>query len=357
MIYKRKYLQFNNLVFDGFDLISDADGGASFKANTQEYTARNGSYVAFKQSYMLVGETTVSMTAKFSTKKIPCDMREYYNGFVIQELTKPGKLWAIQNNTLVWAYGFIANLNPVGGTERDVMEYDIDITLYEGVWHKADKHKTFLQPYDVCSFLLCEGWQVQKPCATGSCCVDCYAIHDVRECCCECDDVTKDMSLCHMKNSLQDFYKKCRGGYRIVYNCQKGQEFFGDVYLGEKICTEDMCDTIIAGQFFSDTDIPSDGVTIHITGGRSGTIKDPAVTINGNTNVIKGEYEGSLHINPNGEVINSTDCCDTVLDPSALSIPSGNDYGWEVHKGNNSLIINSCCGLVCAYIETDDLTI
>lgn len=349
MIYKRRYVQYNDFVFDGYDMIrDDSDTSVSFKSASSEYPYRHGEYVAFKKNYMFAKAQSVSMTLILHMKKLPCNMRPYYRDFAISELTKPGKLWAVQNNELIWAYAYLSGYSESGNAARDTIEIDADFVVYEGVWHKADKAKTFLKPYDVCSFMECLGYrEMPDPCK--NCCTDCATEH-IEDCCCEC--VEKDMALCYFKD-LQFFYKRCSGGYQIEYNCEKGQEFFGDKYLGTKMCTDDVCDSSIAGLLYSNTDIPTDGVTVILTG----VLKDPQITINDNTNLIRGDYEGTLVVEPSGDVHYITDCCDTLLDPSLLEIPSGNTFGWEVHSGNNRFIVHSCCGLRCAYVQVDALTI
>lgn len=359
MIYTRRYVQFNNLVIDGYDMISDASTSNSTKIDTQTYSYRHGDYVAFKKPYMLFEAAEISMTLKLRMKKLPCDMRPFYRSFAIGELTKPGKLWAVQNGELVWAYAYLTGYDEVEDSVKDTLEIVVDFTAYEGVWHKADKQKTFLKPYDPCDFMICEHFQEIKPCenynTNFNCCTDCglpKAEDLPHECdCCECDYLDPEMALCLFDN-FDDFYK-CNTGYQIEYNCRKGQEFFGDDFLGTKICQDNPCSNIIAGQLYSDTDIPTSDVTIILSGGG----KNPAITINDNTNVITGEYDGVLTIQPNGDVIHTKNCCDTVLDPSVWEVPPGNTYGWEVHRGNNRFIVNSCCGGACAYIQVDSKTL
>lgn len=361
MIYKRRYIQFNNLVFDGYDMIREASASASTKIYDQEYTYRHGNYVAFKKPYMLFEPSEISITIKLAMKKLPCNMREYYRSFAIGELTKPGKLWAVQNGELVWAYAYLTNFDEDENSLKDTIEIVVDFVAYEGVWHKADKQKTFLKPYDVCDFLDCEDFQTIDPCATfkykedTNCCVHCGLpkkedVHNGCECC-ECYELDPSWALC-MFDDFEDFYK-CNTGYQIEYNCRKGEEFFGDEYLGTKICQNDPCSNIIAGQLYSDTDIPTDDITIILSKG--GT--NPRITINDTTNVITGSYEGALIVKPNGDVVHKTDCCEEVLDPSAWEIPPGQEYGWEIHRGMNRVIIDNCCGGMCAYFQVGSLTI
>lgn len=289
-------------------------------------------------------------------------MRPFYRSYVVGELTKPGKLWAVQNGELVWAYAYITNFDEDENALKDTIEVVVDFVAYEGVWHKADKQKTFLKPYDVCDFMECKKFQKVDPCLEYkkkeelNCCKHCglpkkSELPNANDCTCCCDTVEPDMALC-MFDQYEKFYE-CNTGWQIEYNCQKGKEFFGDDFLGTKICQDDPCSNIIAGQLYSDTDIPTSDISIVLSQG--GT--NPRITINDNTNVITGTYEGAIIIKPNGDVIHRHDCCDEVLDPSVWEIPPNMTYGWEIHRGYNRVIIDNCCGGMCAYFEVGSLTI
>lgn len=358
MIYKRHYVQFNDLVFDDLDMIDEQDTSVTFKSSDSEYSFQHGSYVPFKQNSMQAEMGSVSFTLYLKMKKLPCDVRKFYPQFAITQLTRPGKLWAVQNNTLIWAYAFLTDYTQASDAKKDTIKIDCDFSLPEGVWHKADKQRTFLAEHDVCEFMDCYHYKEVLPCPTD-CCHCGMSGHDCD--CCYCWDLQKDMALLY-KCDLQEFYERCGHGYHIVYDCAAGEKFFmsdyqsGD-YIGQRFCND--CGGIY-GLLYSDTEIPTRGIKIRL----HGHVKDTEITINGNTNQIEGEYDGILTIYPDGSVYFNEDC--DVCEPELQSvtkwvIPSGMDYGWEIHAGNNSLKINphvDCeCDLVCAYIEVDALTI
>ncbi len=355
MIYKRHYVQFNDLVFDGYDMIEEEDTSTSFKVVEHEYTFKHGNYVPHKHDYMLAEAGEVSFTLYLRMKKLPCHVREFYPSFATTQLTKQGKLWAVQNNTLIWAYAFITDYVMVNDARKDELKIDVQFMLPEGIWHKADRQKTFLKPYDKCEFMDCYHYKKIQPCHTDCC----HCATPAEDCnCCECWELTKEMALCYQED-LSDFYGQCDVPWQIVYDCSAGERFFGGYYdkdyLGQKFCSD--CGAIY-GLLYSDTEIPTHGVKITLHGG----VKDPEITINGNTNIIKGEYDGELTIMPDGSVYYLPECSDcepSLVDVSNWVIPSGMDYGWEVHAGNNSIKIevNDSCNLVCAYIEVDALTI
>lgn len=356
MIYTRKYIQFNDLVFDEFDMIREVDNSSTtFKVNSTEYSYSRGSYVAFKSGYLNPQETEISMTIRLNMNKLPCEMREFYSSFVIEQLNQPGKLWAIKNNTLVWAYAYVSSYSEIQDSPKDTLELDVDFVLYEGVWHKANRYKTFLTPFDICTFMDCLGYK-EIPCKPleEDCCVTCKT-KPIAEtgCLCCCPDITKEMALCYSKEQLQDMYKYgcSTNKYKIVYDCVLGEKLFGDTF--DKVCSKTSCDGVIAGMFYSDTDIPTEGITIRL----EGKMKNPYVEINGNGNYIEGEFDGTLVIHPNGDVYYGNDCCLQLIEPS-WRVPSNMSYGWKVKPRNNRLIVHmgTCCA-VCVYFEIDALTL
>lgn len=337
---------------------------AEAKGETTEYSFGNGSYDPYKSDQVFIGEGEVSLTLRFRMKKLPCKYREFYKPFALGQIMKPGKLWAIDNNELIWAKARMISVSDTENIPKDEYTINVDFLLPEGVWHKADKARTFLVPYNVCTFMDCKGFQKVDPCLgtspDGDCCTACSnkkALIRQEDCCCCCEKLTKDMALCYHGDDLQVFYKECIPTYQIVYDCEKGNEFFGDKYLGTKICAKDSCENVISGHFYSETDVNSRDMTIVI----DGSVHNPQISINGNKNIIQGDYD-RLFIHSNGDVYSESKnkCCRKLLDPSVWVVPTLNDeYGWTIHQGENRLVIDrgSCCGMACAYIQMDNLTI
>ena len=365
MIYERRYLQYNNLVFDGYDMISDFNSEASFKGSSTEISYGHGSYRPFKANYLFVRERTVNMTITLKMKKIPCEYREYYVRFAMEELAKPGILWSIRNNELYWAVAVTENVAEVINNRKDIYEIDVSFIIPGGIWHKADKQKTFLLPYDVCLFMECKGYKTLHPCkesAGGDCCESCAEekISEKANCfCCCTNDLTPDMALCYHEDELQEFYT-CNTPFQLVIDCDAAEKFNHDEYFGQRLCTEDGCESsVIAGQIYSETEIPTEDVTVVL----KGKMTNPWITINDNTNIIKGEYDGTLVIKSNGDVyyITGEDCkCETLLDPTVWVIPSGEEYGWTIYPGTNRVVINlnNCCqGVACVWIQHDAIAL
>lgn len=368
MFYQKRYLQFNDLVFDGYDMISDYDEPIQYKGSSTAYSYTHGSYRAFKSDYLYVSERQVNMTITLNLKKIRCDQRNFYVQFAEQELGKPGRLWAIKNNEVIWAFAAVNNIRPVNSGKQNEMIYDVEFVIPGGVWHKADKAKTFVLPYDICSLMDCKGFEDYDPCANS--CVDCCdscidkkMTEDMRNrcgCCCE-GDLEEDMALCYHQNELQKFYG-CDTPYQLVYSCEAAEKFSKERALGQRICVDDICNqSVIAGRIYSNTDIPTENMTITLIG----DMVNPRIKINGNTNVIKGEYSGTLTIHSSGDVYYQpcdSECCEpTLLDPSVWTIPGDNNYGWTLYPQLNSVVVemNACCsqcGLACIYIDHEGIT-
>lgn len=367
MYFDKRYLQFNDLVFDGYDMISDYDEPLQYKGSSTPISYGHGSYRAFKSDFLYVSERQVNMTITLKLKKIPCEYRNFYVQFAEQELGRPGKLWAIKNNEILWANAAVNNIRPVHNGKQYEVVYDVEFVIPGGVWHKADKHKTFLLPYDVCSLMDCKGYEASNEC---DCCPNCddnnmyKAMRDRCGCCCD-DDLTRDMALCYHLDELQAFYG-CDTPYQLVYNCTMAEVFNTEKAFGQRLCVGDICnDSVISGQIYSHTDIPTDDVTVTLVG----EMMNPHIKINGNTNIVMGEYSGKLTITPSGDMYYQTDeCCEAeLLSPlledgsPRLVIPSGEEYGWMIYPRLNSVVVhtNKCCsqhGANCVYIDASAIT-
>ena len=233
---------------------------------------------------------------------------------------------------------------------------------------KADKLKTFLLPYNACNMLDEAEFADFNPCSKlKDCCLDCIeknAVSDSKGSLCGrcCDDITVDMMLC-FHDDLQDFYG-CETPYQLLYDCDKALKFINEIThedtFGQKFCVKDFCeDSVISGRFYSETDLPTKDITLTIIG----TMHNPWITINGNTNIIEGDYEGRLTIYPSGDIYylpkGKDEACEELLDPSVWVIPEGMDYQWEIVPQWNgfSIKLNACCDRTCVYIDHQPLTI
>ena len=357
MVYSKKYIQFNNLVFDTVSSVRDATYSVASKTFSASYSFTHGDYTPFKSSHALLNAATVSMTLIFDMKLIDCTVRHQYTDFIKQELAKHGRLWAIQDDTLLWARATMSNYREDVNGWKDRFIVDVNFTLYEGVWHKADMLRTFIVPYDYCTFSDCFTIPEYNPCKENCC--SCNT--EMNEpCTCECDCVDERDALCFNKGLVREMYD-CVPAYRIIYSCTAANKYFGDFlddnHLGQKFCSAPgVCDDGTAGGIFiSRTDIPTSTIRIRM----HGEFHNPIITINGNSNQIMGDYKGTLDIRSNGEVYSyEYDCfCPDPLPVDVWSIPEGMSYGWVIHQGNNRVTVDAgtCCPF-CVWIESDDIT-
>ncbi|MBP1045091.1 hypothetical protein I6N96_02280 [Enterococcus sp. BWM-S5] len=358
-ILARKYIQFNELVIDNYEMLQSADLSGSFKTSTAEYSFGHGSYTVFKSRQHFSTEQSLSLSLKLDTRKLDCGQKKIYKDYVLMNLMSAGKLWAIEGEQLLWTNAFVKDFSETYVLDRNSVSIDIDLVLYEGIWHKADPRKVFLQPYSACNFAECLDIKEVDECQ--DCCVSC--VKPMKEpcvkCLCECDFLNAENSLCELKKEIAaKFYSQCGDSYKIIYNCEAGKKIWGEEkLLGHKICKEDVCKNIIAGQFYSDTTIDSENVTVTLIG----SFKDPIITINGNAMQILGDYNGKLTLTTNGEIYYLEDeCCSEVfIDINNLVIPEGNTFGYLVHQGTNGVIVEThdCCEMTCVYIKVDRISI
>lgn len=160
MIYARKYLQFNDLVFDNFDMLKTSDNTSNtFKYTTVEYGYRHGSYLPLFKNYSLLKESSVSLTIFLNMKKVVPEQRTFYHDLVTQQLTRAGYLWAIQDGKLIYTPAIVSGYDEVTTNKEEQLEIDVSFTLPEGVWHMADPTNTFLKTYDVTDVLEYYGFE------------------------------------------------------------------------------------------------------------------------------------------------------------------------------------------------------
>lgn len=358
----KKYIQFNDLVIDDFTMLKSADLSRSFKTVGHEYSFGHGSYTPFKARHQFSKDQHLSLTLKMYYEKFNRKQKPFFKTWLNQNLAKPGKLWAIEGNQLLWARAYVTDFSEVYSLEKNVLESDVAFTLYDGVWHKADRYTTFFKPYTSCDFTRCLDYREPEPCdatAMGTCCVDCLQPErtSCEQCLCQCADLDKAHSLCAMQDTIaKEYHKRCGTSWQIITNCEAAKRLFGDLLLGTKICKAESCKLILAGQFYSYTTLDSSEVAITLVG----ELDNPSITINGNTMQILGKYQGHLRLTSSGDIFYQKECCEEErISVENLIIPQKSTFGFLVHHGQNSLIVDTgnCCSMVCAYIKVGEITL
>jgi len=360
--YRRHYVQFNNLVFYNIDMVDEDDYVVNFKTFDEEYTFTDGSYYPLKQEYSIPKMGRVSFTIRLDLQALACEWRPYYIRFATNELQKPGRLWAVKDEELIWAWANITTYREDLDETKGYYSIDVSVDLWEGYWHKADKLKTFIKEFDPCDFMDRYDWKDDDPCdefaADGDCC-DCSGSREpLGACDCCGHDIEKEDALCYF-DDYQAFYE-CEKSYEIFYDCVAFDKFFNDPlsndWHGRKFCS--VCDGHIAGRVYVNTDRPTESYIIRLHGEE---MHDPYIEINGNYNIIKGDYSGWLEIHSDGTVYTYKDHDCPGCDPLPISvwhIPAGEEYGWTFYQGYNRFEIDAgtCCQL-CVYFQVDGLSI
>lgn len=361
---QKRYLQFRDVVIGAYDMIQDADLSGGFKTTTQAFSFGHGSYTNAKQIQQYSTEQKLALTLKINYSMFSMDQKQFYKEFLYSELSKIGKLWAIENRRIIWTYAFVESFSEPYSIEKNTFSVDLNFILYEGIWHYADEKKTFLKPYDACSFADCLEFEEIDTCQDDiyGCCISCQKNNikhkDCQKCSCECDFLTKEDSLCVKQKDIEkDYWKYCSGGYQIIYNCNKGRHLWGyNKMLGTKICKKELCNNYVAGKFYSNTVLETDVFTMTIIG----RVEDPVIHLNGNAMRLKGIYDGELLIESNGDVFyREDDCCDfDKLPIENLELMNCNTFGWSIKHGYNSLLVetNDCREPVCVFIKEDKIT-
>lgn len=374
MIYTRRYVQYNDLPFDSYEMLrSWDDTSVKFKQDSSSYSFRHGSYVAFKSETMLVDTANVSMSILLGLYRLPCDKRTTYRKLVLDEISKPGKLWAVENGELVWAYAYPENYSEASKTSiADSILIDVDFVLYEGIWHKANVYTTYLEKYDLCVEI--EEKTTYDPCddLTKNCCIDCAPPlkqtngtckngkcgcggRIESDCGCDCDKERKNLCEADINSIFQSLEKCSTTGYKIIEDCS-AYERENDEPIGQRFRAES-CQNYLSGRIYANTDVPTTDYEIVVVG----IFHNLYVEVNGNGNIIEGDYEGKLMIRGDGTAwLYNGDCGWEQLPVSAILIPDGMTLGYTFNPGWNYFKIDAgtcdCNHALTAYITIDNIT-
>lgn len=348
----RQYLQYNDIVIASAEELTSASLQWDTKIDTQEYSFGHGSYLPLKDDQLFLTEQELSLSLNIDYRLFPRDNRRFINDFLNLNLIKPGKIWAIQDGVLLWAYAYLKS----GGEEYDkyigFLSKDVDFILPEGHWHIAKKRRTFLLPYDSCDVVECYDFRDVDDCL--SCCVTCSSgpENTCTTCFCDCGDAVEENSLCGMSQEELDNFAQCGKSYKIIYDCRAGRKIFGKKDWGIKISKDYIDSAVIAGRVYSNTILNTDGVDVVL----QGTFQDPKITINDISITIKGDYDGWIKIRSDGSAYYTEDlCCEFEPIDMDKVIYHQKKY-FRVHHGENRIIVeNSCCGAASIYIDIDEI--
>lgn len=348
--YPRIYLQFNDLPFEGMESVETADLSGEFKVSTEPYPFQHGSYYggSFKNGELLMGEQDLSLDLMLPFVGLTRTQVLDYHTFIQYNLTRAGKLWAVDpGGKLIWANA-IPKHPPYSDYEISDgkrLHLPMDFLLPDGVWHVADTKYVFLEPYDMCDFKDC----------MSVCTHDCTQKKE-EECCSICACVPKEYNYCY---TCWNPYQNCENCYRIIYDCKSAKKYFGDQILGEQFNQE--C-KYLTGHFCSNS-IYQSPVTLTL----AGEYKNPTVTVNDVTISVKGCFNGELMFKPKGEITYTPyeDCDEKYKRTCRVKYEDINyedaQTTFKAHYGNNVFYVSNdrdyCSDYSLAFISVDELTI
>lgn len=362
LVKPKRYIQFNDLVFTGRKSIEEQSESLSFRVNKTARTFTHGSYVANRGKTNLVEDNTISVKIALRTSHWDDEhVRSHYD-FIMQQLTTPGKLWAIQPGMqLVWCNAYVTSIEHASEwviTDDGYLVFNVEFDNADGVWYKAKDAYTYLEEWELCDFLNMKADCLGK---TKLCCNVPLNCNQACECC-ENDsaDLCDMVNMCDMMNDLSflnDFYEECNAKWRVVYNCNKCKEDNRD--LNElyphticDICTND----VLAGSFLSTTTLDSHKWSLAIMG----KFQDPKVILNDNEVQVFGTYDGVLTFDYTGEVkfASNWDCIEYAYDEVPLTqfkICASSPY---VKPGRNQVSLEGILSdTACIYIDYESVTL
>ena len=354
--YKR-YVQFNDLVIDSADMLTSASYKQDTKTETEEYSYGHGSYYRLPRPMQFLTEAELSITLHIDYRRVPREQRKFLKSFINMQLLKGGKIWAIQDNQLLWANAFVSSFGEEYTHYKGFYSVDVDFVLPDGIWHIADRQSTYLVPYDSCNFLDEYDFREQENCADCGC-NNCGIAEPNNDMCWDAC-LEKENSLCSIYgnngNGIENIYtifQNCGISYKIVYDCESAKRLFNG-NLGVKLSKEDVCKSVIAGRVYSRTILDSDNVEITLTG----HWQNPTIQINDTTMTIDGEYDGTLKIHADGTVeYADKDCCK--YEYVDLDNVHMDDYSFTIHHGENKVIVDGGCSCSSGsiYIKAEEFT-
>lgn len=352
----RRYIQFNDLVFTGTKSIEEQSESVAFRLNSTPRSFTHGSFVANQGHESIVDNNTISFRLALKTNTWSDENIRVHYDFIIRQLTMPGKLWAVSaGHQLIWCNAYLKSMEHRKNwviTDEGYLIFQVEFDNPDGVWYKANEHKTFFDRFDLCDFT-----QMKADCLKARCCDDgqlCLTCE-----CCE-DNCGEMLDFCSADAGLDfeaEFFDQCDSKWRVVYNCQKARlegKRIQDLYA-HTIC--DMClNGSLAGEFTSDTVLDSRKWNVAIFG----KFKDPIITINDKDVQVKGEYNGVLTVDYRGEVRYATswECLEYNYKRVPIDLIGFCSGGFRIRQGKNKASVYGVqSSSACLYIDYERVTL
>lgn len=336
----KKLVQFNELVFNHTAYIEEIPEIATeFKNSTSAFANSHGDYSPQKCGSRKVNSKQFDVQIFVDKNKFPCEDRELIEQFVLDNLYKIGRLWAVQGDILLWSIAKVLNVTEGFDEKRGYLSYNVTFYIPSGLWNIADSTATYFEDYELCDITKCHEFLERDLCD-----------------CCKCNIKLAKLKICPPcggeqlckipKNKLLEFIGNCGNTKKISYSCAHQTE--------NAMAFSEYGSNTAYLEFNANTLYETDDVVLEICG----TIIDLTIAFNGQKSKISGTYTGDTVIN-GGIVKNNCDYLDISKFKSICSnnaectardcgsnhpkigttSGSGNIVNWSVKKGKNTIIL------------------
>ena len=337
----KKLVQFNELVFNHTAYIEERpEIQTEFKNSTNSFANAHGDYSPERCGPRKVNSKKFDITLMIDKSKFPCEDREIVEQFVLDNLYKVGRLWAIQGDILLWSLAKVLSISEGYDEKRGFLSFNVTFYLPEGIWHIADETSTYFEDYYQCEVTECYSALERELC---DCCLCNIKLAPVKRC-----PPCKGEQLCEVpKNKLSEVIGNCGNNKKINYSCCAQSET-------AKAYSEYGSTTAFL-QFEGKTLYETDDIVLEICG----TFTNLGINWNGRQSILEGIYTGETIINSgivqnncnaldidkfHGDCVNNADCQSGDCGPShpkvGISGASGGIVSWTVNKGTNNVIFS-----------------
>lgn len=335
----KKLVQFNELVFNHDAFIeTQPDVTTEFRNSTNAFANSHGDYSPERCGSRKVNSKQFDVTFDVDKTKFPCEDRELVEQFVLDNLYKVGRLWAIQGDNLLWALAKVISISESYDDKRHYLTFNATFYLPQGIWHLADPTATYFDDYYQCDILQCQDVLARQLC---DCCLCNIKLAPVKIC-----PPCAGQKLCEIPlNKLADTIGNCGDNKKISYSCCEQIE--------NADAKSAYGDNTAFVKFDGQTLYETDDVVVEICG----TFTNLTIDWNGQRSVIDGTYTGDTIINAglvqnncnyldiskfHGDCVNNADCqeddCASTSPTIGITGSSVGLVSWTVKKGSNSVI-------------------
>ncbi|AXH73403.1 MAG: hypothetical protein [Caudoviricetes sp.] len=287
----KKIVQFNELVFNHTVFVVDQpEIITDFRISKSPLVYNHGDYSPERNTTRKVNSKSFTINLQVDKNKFNCEDKYLIQQFVQANLYKIGRLWAIQDDILLWAIAKTESISEGLEEKLGYLTYTVTFYLPQGIWYIADNTSTFLEDYEQCEVLECFETLERKLC---ECCWCNIGLAPEKRCV-KCNGI----KLCEInKNEISKEIGNCGNNKKINYSCdcQEPNDLSFSEYGVKTALSE----------FNSNTLYETDDIVIEICGG----FKNLVIEFNGEKSRIDGEYAGTTLIS-NGTVKNNCDYID-----------------------------------------------